>query len=46
MFISREIKIYITIAVCLNFSKSFDTVNHNILMSMLLHNGIGGGMQS
>ena len=34
-----------TIAVYLNFSKAFDTVNHNILMSNLLHNGIRGVMQ-
>ena len=34
-----------TIAVYLDFSKAFDTVNHNILMSNLLHNGIRGVMQ-
>ena len=33
-----------TIAVYLEFSKVFDTVNHNILMSMLLHNGVRGVM--
>ena len=34
-----------TIAVYLDFSKAFDTVNHNILMSRLLHNGLRGVMQ-
>ena len=34
-----------TIAVYQDFSKVFDTVNHNILMSKLLHNGIRGVMQ-
>ena len=29
-----------TIAVYLDFSRAFDTVNHNILMNKLLHNGI------
>ena len=35
-----------TIAVYQDFSKAFDTVNHNILMSKLLHNGITGVTQS
>ena len=34
-----------TIAVYLDFLKAFDTVDHNILMSKLLHNGIKGVMQ-
>ena len=33
-----------TIAVYLDFSKTFDSVNHNILMSKLLHNVIRGVM--
>ena len=35
-----------TIAVYLNFSKAFDTVHDDILMSKLQHNGIRGVMQS
>ena len=35
-----------TIAVYLDFSKAFDTVDHEILMSKLQHNGIGGVMLS
>ena len=31
-----------TIAVCLDFSKAFDTVNYDVLMSKLLHNGVRG----
>ena len=34
-----------TIALYLDFSKAFDTVNHNILMSKFLHNGVRGVMQ-
>ena len=34
-----------TIAVYLDFSKEFDTVDYNILMSKLLHNGVRGVMQ-
>ena len=35
-----------TITVYLDFSKSFYTINHDLLMSKLLHNGITGDMQS
>ena len=35
-----------TIAVYLDFSKAFDTVNHQILMSKLQHNVIRGAMLS
>ena len=35
-----------TIAVYLDFSKAVDTVNYEILMNTLLHNGIRGVMQS
>ena len=35
-----------TIAVYLDFSKAFDTVNHEIVMSKLQHNGIRGVMLS
>ena len=34
-----------TIGVYIDFSKSFDTVNHNILMSKLMRNGVRGAMQ-
>ena len=34
-----------TIAVYQDFSKAFETVNHNILMSKLLLNGVRGVMQ-
>ena len=34
-----------TIAVYVDFSKAFDTVNHNIWMSKLLHNSVRGVMQ-
>ena len=36
----------ISIAVNLDCSKAFNTVNYNILMSKILHNGIRGVMQS
>ena len=35
-----------TIAVYLDFSKAFDTINYEILMSKLQDNGIRGGMLS
>ena len=35
-----------TISVYLDFSKAFDTLNHDIFMSKLLHNSIRGVMQS
>ena len=35
-----------TIAIYLDFSRAIDIVNHDILMSELLHNGIRDGMQS
>ena len=41
---SNQIKKQNTIAVYLDFSKAFNTVNHDILMSKLLHNGIKGVM--
>ena len=34
-----------TIALYIDFSKAFDTVNHNILMSKLMHNGVRGVVQ-
>ena len=34
-----------TIAVDLDFSKAFDKVNHNTLMSKILHNGVRGVKQ-
>ena len=35
-----------TIAEYLDFSKAFDTVNHDMLMSKFQHNGVRGVMQS
>ena len=35
-----------SIAVYLDFSKAFNSVNYNIMMSKLLHNGIRGVMQT
>ena len=35
-----------TIAVYLDFSMAFDTINYEMLMSKLQHNGIRGGMLS
>ena len=43
---SRSDKKQSTTAVNLDFSKAIDTVNHDILMSKLQHNGIRGAMQS
>ena len=44
LFISREQAEHHT--VYQDFSNAFDTVNHDILMSKLLHIGIRGVMQS